>query len=311
MKMKVAIYGTGAVGAYFGGRLAESAMDVSFIARGEHLNAILKNGLKVDSINGDFLIHPAKATAEPADIGIVDLVIVSVKGWQVAEAAVAMKPLIGEHTLVLPLLNGVDAVSILSAQLGAQKVLNGLCGIFAKLTGPGHISHIGSQPWLKFGEQDNVMTRRVERLLNVLQSCLGFKATLESNITAAVWQKFIFIASTSGVGCVTRANFGEVRASVQTQQFLKAVIAEITQVALALEVALPENVESLVWQQILNSSNNSDTSMQRDVLAGRPSELDSQTGAVIRLGKQVGVSTPLNEKIYAALAPQEIKARAY
>ncbi|MEH6445567.1 MAG: 2-dehydropantoate 2-reductase [Oceanospirillaceae bacterium] len=309
--MKVAIYGTGAVGAYFGGRLAESGMDVSFIARGAHLSAIVKYGLKVDSINGDFLIHPAKATAEPADIGIVDLVIVSVKGWQVAQAAAAMKPLIGEHTVVLPLLNGVDAVSILSTQLGAKKVLNGLCGIFAKLTAPGHISHIGAQPWLKFGEQGNVITARAEQLLSILQSCQGFKATLENNITAAVWQKFIFIASTSGVGCVTRANFGEVRASVQTEQFLKAVISEITQVALALKVALPENVETLVWQQILNSSSNSDTSMQRDLLAGRPSELDSQTGAVIRLGQQVGISTPLNEMIYAALAPQEIKARAH
>lgn len=308
--MKVAVYGAGGVGAYFGGRLSEAGVDVSFVARGEHLRAIQQQGLRVDSINGDFLVKPKIATADPAEIGPVDLVLVCVKGWQVTEAAQAMQPLIAENSLVLPLLNGVDAVEILSAQFGREKVLNGLCGIFAKMLGPGHITHLGAAPWLQFGEQDNAVTERSKRVLALLQRTAGFDTKLVENITTAVWRKFIFIASTSGVGSVTRAPFGAVRANPATAKFLKAVIAEIIGVAAALKVELPQDIEQLVWQQIEKSGHNSDTSMQRDVLAGRPSELDSQTGAVLRLAERAGVATPLNQMIYASLLPQEQAARA-
>ena len=308
--MKVAVYGAGGVGAYFGGRLLEAGVEVSFVARGEHLQAIKQHGLRVDSINGDFLLQPKIVTANPAEIGAVDLVLVCVKGWQVAEAARAMQPLITEKTLVLPLLNGVDAVEILSAQLGREKVLNGLCGIFAKMLGPGHITHLGAAPWLQFGEQDNAVTERSQRVLALLQRTDGFSSKLVENITTAVWRKFIFIASTSGVGSVTRAPFGAVRANLLTTNFLQAVIAEIIGVAAALKVELPQNIAQLVWEQVENSGYNSDTSMQRDVLAGRPSELDSQTGAVLRLAERAGVAAPLNQMIYASLLPQEQAARA-
>jgi 2-dehydropantoate 2-reductase len=308
--MKVAVYGTGAVGGYFGGRLAQAGIDVSFIARGTHLQAMLNQGLKVDSIKGDFVIHPVQASDNPADIGCVDLVIVCVKGWQVEAAAQAMQPLVGEGTLILPLLNGVDAVDVLSNYFGKNKVLNGLCGIFAKMKGAGHIEHIGSEPWLQFGEQNNQLSDRAQQVLALLQHTDGFKSKLLENITTAVWRKFIFIASTSGVGSVTRAKFGEVRANEYSRELLKAAIDEIVAVAIAHKVVLPSNVKELVWQQILNSADDSDTSMQRDVLSGKPSELDSQTGAVIKLAQKVGVATPVNQMIYACLLPQELKARA-
>ena len=308
--MKVAVYGAGGVGAYFGGRLLEAGVDVSFVARGAHLQAIKQRGLRVDSINGNFLVHPKIATADPAEIGAVDLVLVCVKGWQVEQAAQAMQPLVAEHSLVLPLLNGVDAVDILSAQLGREKVLNGLCGIFAKMHGPGHINHLGAAPWLQFGEQDNAVTERSKRVLTLLQCTEGFTTELVENITTAVWRKFIFIASTSGVGSVTRAPFGALRSNPATADFLKGVISEIIELAVALKVDLPADIERLVWQQIEKSGANSDTSMQRDVLAGRPSELDSQTGAVLRLADRAGVATPLNQMIYACLLPQEQAARA-
>jgi 2-dehydropantoate 2-reductase len=308
--MKVAVFGTGAVGAYYGGRLAQSGVAVSFVARGLHLQAIREQGLKVDSIKGDFTVTPAQVTDDCAEIGEVDLVLVCVKGWQVAEALHQIEHLVGEHTVLLPLLNGVDAVGLLSEKFGSDKVLNGLCGIFAKLTAPGYVSHVGSQPWLQFGEQDNQLTLRARNVLALLQSTDGFSSKLVENINTAVWRKFIFIASTSGVGSICRASFGEVRANPQTEKLLSEVVDEIITVAKAYNVELPEDVKALIWQQICRSSDSSDTSMQRDVLMGRPSELDSQTGAVIRLGKQVGVATPLNDMIYAALLPQEKRARA-
>lgn len=221
-----------------------------------------------------------------------------------------MEPLVGEHTTLLPLLNGVDAVTLLSQAFGKDKVLNGLCGIFAKVIGPGHISHMGAEPWLQFGEQNNQLTARAEQVLALLEKSTGFKSTLVENINTAVWRKFIFIASTSGVGSICRSNFGEVRANEYTEQLLRSVVDEIIAVALAHNVKLPEDIADLIWQQICRSSDKSDTSMQRDVLAGKPSELESQTGAVIRLAKQAGVKAPLNEMIYAALLPQELRARA-
>ena len=307
--MKVAVYGAGGVGAYFGGRLAQANVDVSFIARGEHLQQIKKHGLKVDSIQGGFTVKPKMVSDNPVDIGVVDLVIVCVKGWQVTKVAIDMQPLMGDNTLVLPLLNGVDAVDILSKQLGAQKVLNGLCGIFAKMLAPGHIQHIGSNPWIQFGEQDGHITPRAQQVLALMQKAAAVDCRLVENITSAVWRKFIFIASTSGVGAVTRAQFGAVSANPQTKALLAAVIEEVIAVAVAHKIELPENVTQLIWQQISSSSETSDTSMQRDLLAGKPSELDSQTGTVIRLGKQVGVATPFNDMIYASLLPQELAAR--
>jgi len=307
--MKVVIYGTGAVGGYFGGRLAQSGVDVSFIARGEHLKAMQERGLIVDSIQGDFVILPVCATDDPSQIGEVDLVIVCVKGWQVSEVCQEMEPLVGDNTLLLPLLNGVDAVDILATHFGREKMLNGLCGIFAKIAGPGHIAHVGADPWLHFGELSNVKTDRASKVLQILQLASGFKVRLVDDVASAVWKKFIFIASTSGVGSVSRATFGEVINCAETAALLKGVIAEIVQVATAHKVNLPDNIEDFIWQKVVDSHPKSDTSMQRDVLSGRPSELYSQTGAVIRLGNSAGLATPLNAMIYAALLPQEISAR--
>ncbi|HEU5235998.1 MAG TPA: 2-dehydropantoate 2-reductase [Pyrinomonadaceae bacterium] len=159
--MKIAIFGTGGVGGYFGGQLAQTGEDVTFIARGEHLRAIQTKGLKVDSLIGDFAIYPAKATDEVAEVGPVDLIIVGVKAWQVPEAARAMKPLVGPETTVLPLQNGVDAVPELTAELGQGSVIGGLCKIVSFVVGPGHIRHAGFPPSVVIGEMDNRLTDRI------------------------------------------------------------------------------------------------------------------------------------------------------
>jgi 2-dehydropantoate 2-reductase len=164
--MRIAIVGVGGVGGYFGGRLAEAGAEVAFIARGAHLQAIREHGLRVSSIEGDFVVAPARATDDPAEVGPVDAVLLGVKSWQVAEAAHAMRPLIGSDTAVVPLLNGVEAPDQLAAVLGEDAVLGGVCGIMAFLDGPGRIRHAGvSRPFVHFGELDNRRTPRVERLL--------------------------------------------------------------------------------------------------------------------------------------------------
>lgn len=146
--MRIAVFGTGGVGGYFGGRLAQAGEDVTFIARGEHLRAIKANGLKVDSHSGDFAVFPAKATGDVREVGEVDLVVLGVKAWQVPEAAREVKLLLGSKTTVLPLQNGVDAVAQLVHELGSDNVIGGLCKIVSFVVAPGHIRHAGFTPSL-------------------------------------------------------------------------------------------------------------------------------------------------------------------
>ena len=193
-KMRIAVFGAGGVGGYFGGRLAVAGNDVTFIARGQHLQTIKATGLKVDSIDGDFVVHPAKATDNPAAVAKVDLVIVGVKSWQVPAAAKAMRPMVASATTVLPLQNGVEAAHQLSAELGAAAVIGGLCRIVSYVVGPGHIRHAGFEPSVAFGELDNERTKRIESILGVFTKT-GLKAAIPSDINVALWNKFLFISA--------------------------------------------------------------------------------------------------------------------
>jgi 2-dehydropantoate 2-reductase len=162
--MRIAIFGTGGAGGYFGAQLARSGEDVVFIARGRHLEAIRSHGLRVDAPGGEFVVRPSQATDDPAQVGPVDVVIVGVKAWQVSDAARAMRPLIGPETFVVPLQNGVDAAAQLVAELGAEHVLGGLCGTLSWLTAPGRIRSIGGRNFVNLGELDDRPSERAERL---------------------------------------------------------------------------------------------------------------------------------------------------
>jgi len=162
--MRVAVFGTGGVGGYFGVRLAAAGVDVVFIARGEHLAAVRTRGLRLESVLGDVLIHPAQASDSPTAVGRVDVVLLGVKTWQVPEAADAMRPLLGPETCVVSLQNGVETPAVLTDYLGATHVVGGVCAAFSFIAGPGHIRHIGGAPFIKFGELDHRKTARVEQL---------------------------------------------------------------------------------------------------------------------------------------------------
>jgi 2-dehydropantoate 2-reductase len=308
--MRIAVFGTGAVGGYFGGRLAEAGEDVSFIARGRHLEAIREGGLVVDSPLGDFRIHPARATDDPGAVGAVDAVLVAVKAWQLPEAAAGMGPLVEEGTTaVVPLLNGVEAPDVLTQALGPGPVLGGVCRIFSHVAAPGRIAHTGFEPSMEFGELDGAASERAERLLAAFERARGFSATLSEDIVAAMWAKLAFIAPASAVGAATRAPYGGIRGIPETRVLLRRVAGEVCAVARARGVTLPEDLPDRVMAVIDALPADEVTSMQRDLLGGRPSELDAQVGAVVRLGRRAGVPTPVSEVLYAALLPQERAAR--
>ena len=306
--MRVAVFGSGGVGGYFGGRLAQSGLEVIFIARGEHLEAIRSSGLRVDSLKGDFIIYPAQATNDPVEVGVVDAVLVGVKAWQVAEAARAMKPMLGDQTMVVPLQNGVDAPGELSSVLGARPVLGGLCKISSLIAGPGHIRHVGLEPYIAFGELEDGHSPRSERLQAAFATA-GVWAEVPANIQAAMWEKFLFITAISGVGSVTRVPVGVMRSLPETRQMLEQVMQEIYNVALRRNVALAEDIISNTMAFIDGLPAGATPSLMRDILEGKPSELVYQNGAVVRMGFEVGEPTPVNAFIYASLLPQEQQAR--
>jgi 2-dehydropantoate 2-reductase len=306
--MRIAVFGAGAVGGYFGGRLALAGEEVIFIARGEHLRAMREGGLRVDSIKGDFRVKPIQATDDPKRIGEVDIILVGVKAWQVPEAALAMRSMLGDQTGVVPLGNGVDAPSQIAAALGGEHALGGLCRISALISEPGHIRHVGIEPFVAFGELNHCSSPRVEALRQAFTRA-GVSVSVPDDIQAAMWDKFVFIAAIGGVGAVTRSPAGVIRSVPETRQMLEGAIEETARVAISLNVQLPQDIVAKTMSFIDGMAPGVTASMQRDIVEGRPSELGSQSGAVVRLGLEIGVSTPIHAFIYHSLLPQELKAR--
>jgi 2-dehydropantoate 2-reductase len=306
--MRIAVFGVGGVGGYFGGRLAKAGVEVVFIARGEHLRAIRERGLRVDSLEGDFLVSPAHAAENSSEVGPVDAVILGVKAWQVPEIVASLKPLMGPNSFVMPLQNGVEAPAQLAAGLGANHVLGGLCYVLSFIVGPGHIKHAAMKPSVAFGELDGARSERAESLLKAFSDA-GVAAEIAADIHAAMWEKFLFIASLSGVGAVTRAPVGVTRALPETRRLFELCAQEIAAVAAARGIKLAGDAVASTMAKIDSLPAESTASMQRDIMAGLPSELSAQNGAVVRLGREAGVLTPLNECIYGSLLPQERLAR--
>jgi 2-dehydropantoate 2-reductase len=307
--MKFAIFGTGGVGGYFGGKLAQAGDDVTFIARGEHLKAIRERGLRVESINGDFTVQPAQATDDPASIGEVDYVLVAVKGWQLPEAILQMQPLVGAGTSVVWLGNGIEGTDMVVEAFGRERVIGGLCRISSFVGGAGVIRHVGVSPSIAFGELDSAQSPRVEALRAAFARFADVRAEVPANIHVTMWEKFIFIAAVSGVGAVTRLPIGMYRSIPETRAILSAALEETSALGRARGVALDADVAKRILANIDAAAPGVIPSMQKDMMEGRPSELETQTGYVTRLGRSLGIATPTHDFVYAALLPQEKKAR--
>jgi 2-dehydropantoate 2-reductase len=307
--VRIAVFGTGGVGGYYGGRLAEAGVDVVFIARGEHLEAIREHGLKVESTKGDFILDAVEATDDPAEAGIVDVVMTCVKCWQVPEVTEAIRPMVGPDTSILPMENGVEAPGQLAEAFGWEHVLGGVCGIVSFKAGPGHIRHVAYEPFVNFGEWDNRPSDRVERLRQAFAKAKGLIVDTPADIQAAMWRKYILIATWSGVGGVTRAPIGVVRSQPGTRRILEGAMEEVYSVAKALDIALPDDIVSITMGILDSVEYGGTASMQRDVMEGRYSELEAQIGALVRMGQKTGVDTPVNTFIYNSLRPMELRAR--
>ncbi|VAV84284.1 2-dehydropantoate 2-reductase [hydrothermal vent metagenome] len=305
--MNIVVIGAGGVGGYFGGKLAQAGFNVTFVVRGKTLEAIKTNGLQVKSIMGDFVVHP-KVTDTISEIKNPDVIILGVKSWQVDAIARQLKPVITEHTMILPLQNGADNADRLRSILPKENVLAGLCKIVSKIEAPGIINHFVFEPEIVFGEYDNDMSERVKALKEVFDKA-GFNNKISENIHLDIWKKFLFITTISGIGAITRSVFGVIREDEYLRQIVYQTANEIVAVANAKGIALTNDDIEMTLKVIDNLDYNTTASMQRDIMEGRPSELENFNGYIVKTGKELHITTPTNAFIYHCLLPIEKKAR--
>ena len=299
--MKIAVMGSGGIGGYFGGRLAAAGEDVTFIARGAHLAAMQKDGLRIISPLGDAHITAVKATDDPVSIGPVDIVMFCVKLYGVEQAAALCKPLIGPDTAVISFLNGVDSEARLEAVLGPDTVVGGVARIPSNISAPGVIQHMGPFAELDFGELDG---RDSPRLNAFHKACgdAGIQSYLVDDIEVAIWLKLAILAPFADVCCLTRQPGRIMIEDPHVQEIAFAAMREVIAVAEAKGVPLPPDaLQSRM--DMMNGFANAKPSMLHDLEAGKRIELDGLQGAVVAMGRELGVPTPVHQVVYAALKP--------
>ena len=300
--MKIAIMATGAVGGYFGGKLALAGHDVTFIARGAHGDAIRQNGLRVDSVKGDFVVENAQVTDNPSIVGPVDIILFAVKLWATEEAAELCRPMVGPNTLVIPLQNGVDALAVVSGVLGAEHVGGGIAKISAVISEPGMISHVSDFASIEFAEANSQPSTRTT---NFQAACTeaGFGAVIATDIVKSLWLKFVFLAALSGMTTAARNPVGLIIESEEGINAFRSCTAETVRVGQKLGVALSDETSERVLKFVKSLPPTMKASQLGDLELGNRLEAPWLTGAVCRMGRELGIETPVNDAIYAVLRP--------
>jgi 2-dehydropantoate 2-reductase len=299
--MKVAVFGAGGVGAYFGGRLAQAGADVHLVARGDHLAALRRDGLTVESVHGDFAVD-LPATDDPADVGPCDYVLFCVKSPDTEAAARTLAPLVGDETAVVSLQNGVDNEEKLADAVGRDHVMGGVAYIFSTIREPGVVEHTGGPASIVFGELDGRRTDRSERLLEWCERA-GFEATLSTDVHAALWEKAAFICAQAGMTAAVRLPLGDVRADEEAWRTYRRIVEEVCAVAEAEGVALPADTVDRWMDLARDLDGDSYSSLHYDMTHDKPMELEALHGEVVRRGRDHGVPVPVTETIYGVLRP--------
>jgi 2-dehydropantoate 2-reductase len=306
--MRIAVMGSGGIGGYFGGKLAQAGDAVTFLARGAHLRAMQERGLEVRSVAGDFHVQAA-ATDDPSRIGRVDLVLFAVKSYDTDTAAAQCRPLMAAETTVLCLQNGVDNEDRLAAVVGARAVLPGVVHILSTIRAPGVISQTAGPRTITFGEMDGSSTPRVRQVLDVLTRA-GIDARVSGQIQVDLWEKFLFIVAQGGVTALTRLGVGAILATPETAALYRGVMEEVQAVARARGVPLAADTVDRALAFARSLSPDMQSSLAHDLMNGRRLEIEALAGAVVRLGREAGVATPFSFAIYAALKPHHLRASA-
>jgi 2-dehydropantoate 2-reductase len=305
--MRIGVYGLGGVGGLLAGLLARAGHDVSVVARGEALARVRDHGLHVESPLGTFDAR-LDAAESPETLRPVDAVLLAVKTWQVPAAAAAIAPWLAPGGFVVPLENGVDAPDQCAAVLGDDRVLGGLCRMLSAAVEPGVVRHVGDAPSVTLGAWRTPLAGRDVEVGRALEAA-GARVEVAADFRRALWEKLLFIASFGGVGALARATAGALRTIPETRALLAAACEEVSAVAAAKGIALAPDVVARTLAAVDSLPAEGTASLQRDVVAGRPSELDALSGAVVRHAAPHAVPVPVHTTIHAALQPLEHAAR--
>jgi 2-dehydropantoate 2-reductase len=304
----IAVIGAGGVGGRLGAMLARGGHDVRILARGATLEAVRADGLQIRGPDEAYTVLVDRASDDPSALGAVDLVLVAVKTWQVPGMAPGLGPLVRHGTAVVPLQNGVEAADQLASHLGPEHVLGALCHMLSWVEQPGRIRWIGAPPAVTLGARRAGQAAAVEACAAALRGA-GVDVQVTDAIEAALWSKLLFIAPFGAVGAVERAPAGRLRQTPRARAQLEAAMGEVAAVAAARGVVLPPGAAARAMERIDALPEDAKASMQRDIEAGRPSEVHELIGAVVRLGRAAGVATPVSDALEAALLPLERRAR--
>ena len=303
--MRIAVYGAGGVGGYFGGRLAQAGADVHFIARGAHLRALREHGLRVRSVKGDFEI-PVPVTDDPAEVGWCDFVLFCVKTFDTDAAAARLGPLVGDGSAVMSLQNGVENVDKLARAVGDEHVMGGAAFIFAQIAEPGVIAHTGGPASITFGELDGRASPRAKRLLACCEQA-GIEAELSASIKTVLWAKLAFICAQAGMTAAVRLPIGEIRGAAAAWAAFGRLVAEVCAVAEADGTPVPQAAQERALALAQAAEPGSFSSLHDDLVAGRRMELEALHGFVVRRAAQHGLAVPTSEAVYAILQPWAIR----
>jgi 2-dehydropantoate 2-reductase len=302
--MKIAIIGAGGVGGFFGARLQQAGADVHFVARGAHLAAMRADGLRIESPLGDIHLRRVNVTDDPSQIGVADIVWLSVKLWDMDAAVRSMRPLMGPDTGVISFQNGVQKDDILREAFGDRAVMGGVAYIATNIERPGVIKHTGTMQRLIFGEHDGRRSARGESLLDASIRG-GINAELSDDIRKAIWEKFVFLVGLSGSTTTMRETIGPIRSNPRSRRFLSELMRETVAVGRALGVALPADFAEQRLAFVDGLPDQMTSSMHHDLKAGKRLEVSWLSGGVAQLGERTGVPTPMNRAVWDILTLHE------
>lgn len=298
--MRIVVIGTGGVGGYFGARLTEAGENVTFVARGAHLEAIKSRGLTVYSALGDIHLKDVQCTENTRDIGHADIVMIAVKLWATDEAIQTAKPLLGKNTGIISFQNGILAEESLIAAYSSQHAMGGVANIAALIEEPGVIRHNGNMASLAFGELNNTQSERAQSLLTAC-SRANIKAEIPDDINLAIWEKYIRLVTMSAMTTLCRMPIGPIRDEIHTRNLLSQILAEIIDVGKAKGLKFSDNVLQEQLDIIDGYPPSMVASMCGDLRKGYPLEVPWFSGTIARLGKELNIPTPANGFVYAAL----------
>ncbi len=306
--MKIAVMAAGGIGGYYGGLMAKSGYEVTFIARGAHLSAIREHGLRVESIDDEFVIYPARATDVPAEVGECDLVLFCVKTYDTDTAARAISPIVSKNTTIVTFQNGIESAERIQAVVGQGRVMSAPTQIETFIAAPGRIEQKSNFRAVSFAEADIRSSPEIEGMADVFRQS-NFQVTIVTDILKALWLKFLRLAPVAGLATLARTTPYELFQSVEARETLEAAVREILVVGGAEAIVLDEGDLAAAMEWALTLKAGIKPSMQKDIERGNRLEVDALNGAVVRLGKKHSLPTPVHQTIYVGLKPEDERDR--